>query len=49
MPLTFGVRTNEQTNAPAAEPNTPPPGKRVTLRKGRNFLSIDPERIWEKA
>lgn len=49
VPLTFGVRTNEQTNAPAAEPNTPPPGKRVTLRKGRNFLSIDPERIWEKA
>lgn len=45
VPLKKGVRTNEMTNAPQAGGH--PPGKRVTLRKGRNFLGIDPDKIFE--
>lgn len=49
IPLTKGVRTNDQTNAPAATTNTAPHlAKRVTLRRGRNFLGINPENLWEK-
>ena len=48
IPLTYGVRTNEQTNAPSFGGAAPAPTKRVTLRKGRNFLSIDPDNIWAK-
>ena len=48
VPLTKGERTNDQTNAPAAS-NTPQPAhRRVTLRKGRNFLGINPDSIHEE-
>ena len=46
VPLTYGVRTNEQTNAPSFGGGAPAPTNRVTLRKGRNFVSIDPDNIW---
>ena len=48
VPLKKGVRTNDQTNAPKARADEGPKGNRVTLRKGRNFLGIDPDLIHEK-
>ena len=45
VPLRKGVRTNDMANAPAQ--SGPGPGKRVTLRKGRNFVGIDPDKIFE--
>lgn len=48
VPLTFGSRTNDQMKAPAFGNGAPVPTKRVTLRKGRNFLSVDPDNLWEK-
>lgn len=47
IPLTYGVRVNDQTGAPPSVPGAAPHGKRVTLRKGRNFLGIDPDNIRE--
>ncbi len=47
VPLTFGERTNDQTNAPKAGAG-PVPGKRITLRRGRNFLAINPDNIYEE-
>ncbi len=48
IPLTYGVRTNDQTNAPAARPETSKPARRITLRRGRNFVGIDADNIYEK-
>ena len=45
VPLRKGVRTNDMAGAPAQ--GGPGPGKRVTLRKGRNFIGIDPDKIFE--
>lgn len=47
VPLTKGVRTNDQTNAPATHTGKAPQ-KRVTLRRGRNFLGINPDNLWEE-
>lgn len=45
VPLRKGTRDNAMTGAPQA--GGPRPGKRVTLRKGRNFVGIDPDNIYE--
>lgn len=46
IPLQRGVRTNDQSNAPAAAPGMVM-HKHITLRRGRNFLGIDPDNIYE--
>jgi len=45
VPLTKGERKDPKADAP--KPEGPPRGKRVTLRKGRCFVGIDPDRIRE--
>lgn len=48
MPLTNAPQQPHQMIAPAAHEGAKLPEKRVTLRRGRNFLSIDPDNIFEK-
>lgn len=47
VPLTK-KRENPQDKAPAANNVSRPARKRVTLRRGRNFISIDPDNIYAK-
>lgn len=47
VPLTKGPRTNDQTNAPTAGTSAQNHGTRVTLRKGRNYVGIDPNLIFD--
>ncbi len=47
VPLTK-ERVNPQASAPAAAPGMGPAMNRVTLRKGRNYLGIDPTKIYEE-
>ena len=48
VPLSYGVRTNEQTKAPSFGHGAPVSTNRVLLRKGRNFLTINADSIWEE-
>ena len=47
MPLTRGPAKSYNEIAPAMNPGEKKRGKRITLRRGRNFLSIDPDKIRE--
>ena len=47
MPLTRGPAKSYNEIAPAMSPGEKKRGKRITLRRGRNFLSIDPDKIRE--
>ncbi len=46
VPLHKGVRTNDQAGAPASKPGEKA-SHRITLRKGRCFVGIDPDNIYE--
>lgn len=46
MPLGKAKRPDKAPPMIAGQPNTP--RSRVTVRRGRNFLTFDPDRIWEK-
>ncbi|MDY4518779.1 MAG: MBL fold metallo-hydrolase [Candidatus Spyradocola sp.] len=47
MPLTREPAKSYNEIAPAMNPGEKKRGKRITLRRGRNFLSIDPDKIRE--
>ena len=47
MPLTRGPAKSYNEIVPAMSPGEKKRGKRITLRRGRNFLSIDPDKIRE--
>lgn len=48
MPLSRGKKLSPQQLAPASYAGSKPPAKRITLRRGRNFVGIDPNNIYEK-
>lgn len=48
MPLSRGPKPSYQEIAPAAHANAAPVKKRVTLRRGRNFVGINPDSLFEK-
>lgn len=48
MPLTKAPTPSYQEIAPASHKDAKPFKKRITLRRGRNFVGIDPENIYEK-
>ena len=48
MPLTREPQKSYTEIAPASHEGAAPPPKRITLRRGRNFLGINPDKIYEE-